>query len=34
VLFLASDLSKFVTGVTIQVDGGNGAAGGWRSIGQ
>jgi NAD(P)-dependent dehydrogenase (short-subunit alcohol dehydrogenase family) len=34
VLFLASDLSKFVTGVTIQVDGGNGAAGGWRSIRQ
>jgi 3-oxoacyl-[acyl-carrier protein] reductase len=34
VLFLASDLSKFVTGNTIHVDGGNWAAGGWRSIQQ
>ena len=32
VLFLAGDLSRFVTGVTINVDGGNWAAGGWRSI--
>jgi len=30
VVFLASDLSRFVTGTTIHVDGGNLAAGGWR----
>ena len=30
VLWLASDLSSFVTGSTIHVDGGNHAAGGWR----
>lgn len=30
VVFLASDLSRFVTGTTIHVDGGNHAAGGWR----
>lgn len=30
VLFLASDLARFVTGTTIHVDGGNWAAGGWR----
>ncbi|MEO8603846.1 MAG: SDR family oxidoreductase [bacterium] len=29
-LFLASDLSRFVTGSTVHVDGGNWAAGGWR----
>jgi len=29
VVFLASDLSRFVTGTTIHVDGGNWAAGGW-----
>jgi 3-oxoacyl-[acyl-carrier protein] reductase len=30
VLFLASDLSRFITGGTIHVDGGTWAAGGWR----
>ena len=30
VLFLASELSRFVTGTTVHVDGGNWAAGGWR----
>lgn len=30
VVFLAGDLSRFVTGTTIHVDGGNWAAGGWR----
>jgi NAD(P)-dependent dehydrogenase (short-subunit alcohol dehydrogenase family) len=29
-LFLASELSGFVTGTTIHVDGGSWAAGGWR----
>jgi NAD(P)-dependent dehydrogenase (short-subunit alcohol dehydrogenase family) len=29
-LFLATDLSRFVTGTTIHVDGGNFAAGGWH----
>jgi 3-oxoacyl-[acyl-carrier protein] reductase len=28
-IYLASDLSTFVTGTTIHVDGGNTAAGGW-----
>ena len=28
-VFLASDMSRFVTGTTIHVDGGNLAAGGW-----
>jgi NAD(P)-dependent dehydrogenase (short-subunit alcohol dehydrogenase family) len=32
VLFLASELSAFVTGTTIHVDGGARAAGGWRLI--
>jgi 3-oxoacyl-[acyl-carrier protein] reductase len=32
VVFLASDLSRFVTGTTIHVDGGNWAAGGWRRL--
>jgi 3-oxoacyl-[acyl-carrier protein] reductase len=30
VVFLASDMARFVTGTTIHVDGGNLAAGGWR----
>jgi NAD(P)-dependent dehydrogenase (short-subunit alcohol dehydrogenase family) len=30
VLFLASDLSRFVTGTTVHVDGGNWAAGTWH----
>ncbi|MGO9857290.1 MAG: SDR family NAD(P)-dependent oxidoreductase [Acidimicrobiales bacterium] len=30
ILFLASDLARFVTGVTLHVDGGNLAAGGWH----
>jgi 3-oxoacyl-[acyl-carrier protein] reductase len=29
VIYLASDLSRFVTGSTVHVDGGNWAAGGW-----
>lgn len=29
-LYLATDLSRFVTGTTLHVDGGNHAAGGWR----
>jgi len=29
VIYLASDLSRFVTGTTVHVDGGNFAAGGW-----
>ena len=33
VLFLAGDLSRFITGTTIHVDGGNGAAGTWRRSG-
>jgi NAD(P)-dependent dehydrogenase (short-subunit alcohol dehydrogenase family) len=34
VVFFASDLSRFVTGTTLHVDGGNWAAGGWiRSSG-
>jgi 3-oxoacyl-[acyl-carrier protein] reductase len=32
VLFLAGDLSRFVTGTTIHVDGGNIAAAGWRRL--
>ena len=33
ILFLASDLARFVTGVTVHVDGGNLAAGGWHRAG-
>jgi hypothetical protein len=29
VIFLASELGRFVTGTTVHVDGGNLAAGGW-----
>ena len=29
-VYLASDMSRFVTGTTIHVDGGNLAAGGWQ----
>ncbi len=29
-LYLASDSSRFVTGTTLHVDGGEHAAGGWR----
>jgi NAD(P)-dependent dehydrogenase (short-subunit alcohol dehydrogenase family) len=32
VLFLVSELARFVTGTTIHVDGGNWAAGGWRRV--
>ncbi len=32
-VYLASDLGRFVTGITIHVDGGNLAAGGWRRAG-
>ena len=31
-LFLASDLSRFVNGCSIALDGGNGAAKGWRRL--
>jgi NAD(P)-dependent dehydrogenase (short-subunit alcohol dehydrogenase family) len=30
VVFLASDMARFITGVTLHVDGGNTAAAGWR----
>lgn len=33
VLFLASDLARFVTGTTLHVDGGTHAAGGWHRTG-
>jgi len=32
VVYLASDLSRFVTGTTIKVDGGNWAAGGVQAV--
>jgi NAD(P)-dependent dehydrogenase (short-subunit alcohol dehydrogenase family) len=32
VVFLAGDLSRFVTGTTLHVDGGNLAAGGWHRV--
>ena len=32
-VFLASDLSRFVTGTSVHVDGGNWAAGGWYPVG-
>jgi NAD(P)-dependent dehydrogenase (short-subunit alcohol dehydrogenase family) len=32
VLFLVSDLARFVNGTTIHVDGGSRAAGGWRRV--
>jgi NAD(P)-dependent dehydrogenase (short-subunit alcohol dehydrogenase family) len=31
-VYLAGDLSRFVTGTTLHVDGGNAAAGGWRRL--
>jgi NAD(P)-dependent dehydrogenase (short-subunit alcohol dehydrogenase family) len=34
VLYLSSDLARFVTGTTLHVDGGNHAAGGWRRTGR
>ncbi len=33
-VYLASDLSRFVTGTTLHVDGGGFAAGGWRRSGE
>jgi 3-oxoacyl-[acyl-carrier protein] reductase len=30
IVFLCSDLSAFITGIAVSVDGGNAAAGGWR----
>jgi 3-oxoacyl-[acyl-carrier protein] reductase len=32
IVFLASEMARFVTGSTVHVDGGNWAAGGWRRI--
>ena len=32
VVFLVSDLARFVTGTTVHVDGGSWAAGGWRRV--
>src|SRR5690606_23004283 len=32
ILFLASDLARFVTGTTVHVDGGTRAAGGWHRL--
>ena len=32
ILFLASDMSRYITGTTIHLDGGNRAAAGWRRI--
>jgi NAD(P)-dependent dehydrogenase (short-subunit alcohol dehydrogenase family) len=32
IVFLASDLARFVTGITLHVDGGNLAAGGWHRV--
>jgi len=32
VVFLASEMARFITGTTVHVDGGNWAAGGWRRI--
>lgn len=32
ILFLASDLARFVTGTTVHVDGGTWAAGGWHRL--
>jgi 3-oxoacyl-[acyl-carrier protein] reductase len=32
VVFLVSDMARFMTGTTLHVDGGNWAAGGWRRI--
>jgi NAD(P)-dependent dehydrogenase (short-subunit alcohol dehydrogenase family) len=33
VVFLASDMARFISGTTLHVDGGNAAAGGWHRAG-
>ena len=31
-VYLAGDMARFVTGITLHVDGGTAAAGGWRRL--